>query len=69
MKEKTLCYNIGRMKIKCIRSVISKNGITEITYFFDTETLEFEFDEKDTQLLIDLYQKKAQDIPEFTDFS
>lgn len=57
------------MKIRCKRPVITAEGITDIEYTFDTETLEFVFDPKDFDLLIDLYRKDGtQDIPEMTKF-
>ena len=57
------------MKIRCKRPVITADGITEIEYIFDTETLELTFNPKDVGLLSDLYQEKeTQDIPELTTY-
>ena len=57
------------MKIKCKRPIITPNGITDIEYIFDTETLDFIFDPKDADLLLGLYQETdTQDIPEMTDY-
>jgi hypothetical protein len=57
------------MKIKCTRSVLTENGVTEIDFYFDTETLDFEFNDKDIELLIDVYNEKAFDIPDLTEYS
>ena len=52
------------MKILCIRPVITPDGMTEIEFYFDTETLELEFKKEDLPLLISLYKNEAIDIPE-----
>jgi len=43
---------------------MSASGMRDLTFFFDTETLDFDFDEADMDLLIDIYMGSAQDIPE-----
>lgn len=56
------------MKIKCTRPVMGNDGISEIVFYFDTETLEIEFDKKDIPLLVAIYKQGAIDIPELSDF-
>ncbi len=56
------------MKIKCKRPILSSKGIAEITFYFDTETLELDFDERDYPLLIEIFNKQAVDCPELTDY-
>jgi hypothetical protein len=57
------------MKIKCKRPIITADGVTEIEYIFDTETLKLIFDSKDNDLLLALYmEKETQGIPELTTF-
>jgi len=52
------------MRIKCVRSVITSDGMQEIVFEFDTDTLELHFDPKDKNLLISLFNGDAVDIPE-----
>jgi len=47
---------------------MSKEGMRELVFFFDTETLEFVFDEADTELLSEIYMGSAQDIPEMAEY-
>ena len=56
------------MKIKCTRPVLTPDGVSEIKFYFDTETLELSFDEKDLLLLVDIYRNRALDISELTDY-
>jgi len=63
------CHTLD-MIIKCQRPIITKDGIQDITFIFNIETLEFKFDDKDLLLLIDLYYKNQTiDIPEFSIFT
>jgi len=56
------------VKIHCTRPVITGDGVTEISFTFDTENLQIDFDEKDHQLMLDIFHQKVQDIPELTQF-
>lgn len=57
------------MKIKCTRPVLTRDGILDIEFIFDTETLELTFDETATSLLVDIYHTNdAVDMPEFTQY-
>lgn len=57
------------MKIKCTRPVLTRDGILDIQFILDTETLELIFDEDATSLLIEIYHtNEAVDMPEFTQY-
>lgn len=57
------------MLIRCERPVITDDGVHQLVFYFNTETLEFEFDEKDHGLLIKLYNQQAIDVPEQSDYT
>jgi hypothetical protein len=56
------------MKLKCIRPILTEDGVAEIIYFFDTETLELEFKEEDRQLLLKIASGEAFDVPDMTKY-
>jgi len=56
------------MKVKCIRPILTEDGVTEIIYYFNPETLKLEFDEKDFSLLLQVLKKQAHDIPDLTEY-
>ena len=56
------------MRIKCTRAIITKEGIVDLIYYFDTETLRLEFDEKDWPLLVKIYNKEACDVHGMTEY-
>jgi hypothetical protein len=56
------------MRIKCTRPILTNDGVSEIIYYFDSETLELEFNEKDLPLLIQVIDGKAFDVPGMTEY-
>lgn len=56
------------MRIKCTRAIITKEGVADLIYYFDTETLNLEFDERDWPLLVLLYKKEACDVQGMTKY-
>lgn len=56
------------MRIKCIRPVLLEDGAGQLIFYFDTETKELHFDDKDLSLLLKVYHNTAIDLAELTDF-
>ena len=56
------------MKIKCTRAIITKEGVVDLVYYFDSDTLELVFDEKDYPLLMKIYNKEACDVHGMTEY-
>ena len=57
------------MRIKCIRPILTDDGVAEIIYYFDSETLELTFDEKDLPLLMKVIDQEAYDVPGMTEYA